>query len=253
MEHSTICKNCNHTFEGKYCNRCGQAANTPDLSLHYIWHDIQHGIFHFDNGIFYTIKQLLKRPGHSIREFINGKRIHHFKPLSLVVVLATFYGLLYHYLIDNPFGAEPINADGNLIQFYQKAIRWNLDHFAYTALLLVLTTTMASYWVFKKQGYNLAEHLVLNLYYRGLVLVVALLLFPVLFIVYNKTDSESLMRYALLIQPLDFILMYWCYAQFFNKLTLIKTLGLTTLTYMLMSTINMMIWYTGMLIANIVA
>src|SRR5215213_8947870 len=136
--HTIICKNCNQPFVGNFCNHCGQAANTHKLSLHYIWHDLQHGLFHFDNGIFYTIKQLLTRPGHTIREFIQGKRVRHFKPLSLVVVLATLYGLLYHYFIKEIFGVHPITTEDNITSAFEKMINWNIDHFAYTSLVLIL-------------------------------------------------------------------------------------------------------------------
>ena len=88
------CKNCNQTFKGHYCNNCGQPADTHKINAHFLWHDIQHGLLHFDNGIPYSIKQLFIRPGHSIREFIEGKRVRHFKPLSLVAVLGALYGFL---------------------------------------------------------------------------------------------------------------------------------------------------------------
>lgn len=244
MENTTICKNCNHQFKGNFCNLCGQGANTHKLTMHFIWHDLQHGLFHFDNGIFYTIKQLLTRPGRSIREFINGKRVRHFKPLSLVVVLATLYGLLYHYFIGNLFDVERTHVEENVIGTYEKVIRWTTDHFAYAALILILSTTIASYFVFKKQGYSLAEHLVLNTFYRGLVFVIALLMLPLLSIL-QKSGTEFLNTYALISQLLDFLLMYWCYAQFFNKLTKIQSLGLTALTYLFTSMINMAIGYVA--------
>jgi hypothetical protein len=41
------------------------------------WHDVQHGLFHFDKGMYYSAKELYWRPGHSIREFIEGKRVSH--------------------------------------------------------------------------------------------------------------------------------------------------------------------------------
>ena len=68
------------------------------MNFHSLWHDIQHGLFHFDNGVLYTAKQLFTRPGNSIREYIDGKRVRHFKPISLVILLATVYGFLYHTL-----------------------------------------------------------------------------------------------------------------------------------------------------------
>jgi hypothetical protein len=85
------CKNCHQVYTGHYCNNCGQSAETHKINAHFLWHDIQHGLLHFDEGILFSLRQLFTRPGHSIREFIDGKRVRHFKPISLVVVLATLY------------------------------------------------------------------------------------------------------------------------------------------------------------------
>ncbi|MDB5120104.1 MAG: hypothetical protein JWN56_1322 [Sphingobacteriales bacterium] len=245
MANSIICKNCNHRFKGNFCNNCGQAAHSHRLGLHYIWHDLQHGVFHFDNGIFYTIKQLLTKPGHTIREFIEGKRVRHFKPLALIVILAAIYGLIYHYFIIIPFANEPINAGENILSVYQKILRWSIEHFAYATFILIISTTIASYSIFKKQGFNLAEHLVLNTFYRGLTLIFGLVLLPLQYIIYCNSGTEGLKYYALISQLLDFGLMYWCYAQFFNKLTKTRTLGLTVLTYLWMVTINMLFGYVA--------
>lgn len=242
-----ICKNCAHRFTDKFCNHCGQAADTHRLTMHFIWHDLQHGLFHVDHGIFYTIKQLLTRPGQAIREFIDGKRIQHFKPATFVVVLATLYGLLFHYFISDLHGLEPIHARENVLSVFGKVTQWITAHFAYATLLLIVTTTLSSFLLFKKQGYNFAEHLVLNTFYRGLVLVVNILLFPVLY-TYRGTEI-----YILGAQLTDLTLMYWCYAQFFNRLSKIESLGLTVLAYLMMSGINVGIGYSMGWITNFVS
>ncbi|WP_407933324.1 DUF3667 domain-containing protein [Galbibacter pacificus] len=33
-----------------------------------------------------------------IREFIQGKTVRYLRPISLLIITATFYGLLYHWL-----------------------------------------------------------------------------------------------------------------------------------------------------------
>lgn len=149
---TTICKNCSNHFEGNFCNNCGQAANTHKLNMHFIWHDLQHGLFHFDNGIFYTIKQLLTRPGYTIREFIDGKRVRHFKPLSFIFVLATVYGVLYHLFINNLYNVKPINANEDVLSAYEKVIKWTTDHFAYSTLILILITTIVPISCLKSSG-----------------------------------------------------------------------------------------------------
>ena len=242
MAKTIICINCNHKFQGNFCNNCGQAADTHKLSLHHIWHDLQHGLFHFDNGIFFTIKQLLTRPGHSIREFVNGKRVRHFKPLSFVVILATFYGLLSHYFINISFYSLPIQETKDIIGAYGAISSWILNHLAYSILILIVTTTVASYLTFKKQGYNIVEHLILNSFYRGLTLVIALILFPVLYFL-QKGGDQGLQVYGVIFPFLDILSMFWCYYQFFNKLTKLQSLGLTLFTYLFTTIINMVLGY----------
>ena len=249
MEQTKTCKNCDHTFQGNYCNNCGQAANLPELSIHFVWHEIQHGIFHFDNGIFYTVKQLLIRPGHTAREFINGKRVYHFKPISLVVVLATFYGILVHYFIDNTLDVKIDTTAENVVNIYENFIRWNMNHFAFTSLALTLIATITSFYIFRKQGYNFVEHLILNALYLSLILVVTLLLFPLLYF-FVTFEKENLKNYLLVIQTIYFILTCWCYIQFFNKLPRLKTMGLAAITYFIMWIAGIMMAYISILIAN---
>jgi len=206
--------------------------------MHFIWHDLLHGLFHFDNGIFFTIQQLLTRPGNTIREFIDGKRVRHFKPLSLVVVLATLYGLLYHIFIDNIYDVKPINSSVNVSGVYEKVIKWSTDHFAYSSLLLIFINTVVTYFVFKKQGRNFAEHLVLNTFFTGLTLIVSFIFLSVIYIFGN---AAILNWYAYIYLLINFFLMCWCYIQFFNKLPKIKSFGLSICAYLIINCINITI------------
>jgi hypothetical protein len=177
--------------------------------------------------------------------------VKHFKPLSLVIILATLYGLLFHFLINNLFDVEQINTKGDVISAYQKVSQWITDHFAYSTLILILTTTISSYLVFKRKGYNFAEHLVLNTFYWGLVLVINFLFFPVLYIYFNN-NAERLKSYGYISQIFDFVLMYWCYSQFFNKIPKIERLGLILLTFLILSIINIVMGYvTGWIVSSL--
>ncbi|WP_194774805.1 DUF3667 domain-containing protein [Pararhodonellum marinum] len=249
MPNTKICKNCGQKNEGNFCRHCGQVADTRRLTMRHIWIDLQNGIVNFDKGIFYTIKQLLTRPGHSIREYIEGKRVHHFKPLSFVVVLATIYGLLYHFLIPTSFDVNTVNSSDNLLGVYEKVINWSVDHFAYATLILIISSSVSSFLVFRKQGYNLAEHLVLNTYYRGLVMMISLLIFPVLYALHSA-GNDSFKTFVPVFQLIDFVLLYWCYSQFFDKLTKIRSFLLTLLSFVLLNVFNMILALIAGLVAN---
>lgn len=147
-----ICKNCHQVFEGNYCNNCGQSVDTHKINIHFLWHDIQHGLLHFDKGILYSLRQLFTRPGHSVREFIEGKRAKHFKPLSLVVVLATLYGVLYHYFDINLF---PSSAENNVD--YSEFNELIATHFSWITILTIPLYTIGTFICFRSQGYNFVE------------------------------------------------------------------------------------------------
>lgn len=104
------CKNCGHRFEGKFCNNCGQTADTNRINYHDLRHQLTHSLFHIDAGLLYTSKQLFIRPGHAIREYLDGKRVNHIKPLSYILILAGFYILVCHLLDINLFNISVESA-----------------------------------------------------------------------------------------------------------------------------------------------
>ena len=156
------CKNCDQTYSGHFCNNCGQPADTHKLNLHFIMHDIQHAFFHFDKGVLFTAKELFTRPGDSIREFIEGKRVKHFKPISLVIILATLYGVLRHLFHFSVLDKKAVSEIQGVE--YESLNEWILHHYYWIILLSIPMFSIASYLVFRKQGYNFIEHFVLNAY-----------------------------------------------------------------------------------------
>ena len=87
---TTKCLSCNIISEGKFCSNCSQSLSTHRFSFqHVLQHDFIHGVFHFDKGFFYTIKELFTRPGHSTREYIQGKRTKHFNYFTTVIIVMT--------------------------------------------------------------------------------------------------------------------------------------------------------------------
>ena len=202
------CKNCDHTFEGNYCNNCGQTAHTHKINTHYLWHEIQHDIFHVDAGILYTAKELIINPGATIRNFIEGKRVRYFKPVAMIFLLATFYGLLYHYF-NIHFPSSESTEEYDLIE---KLNLWISKHYALATLLLIPVYSLASLLFFRKSGYNYVEHGILNLYMGSVKLILSFLIFP-LFYIYNGTNE--MLDILVLTGILDLFLNIWIYYSFF--------------------------------------
>lgn len=221
---SHICKNCNTKFNGNYCNNCGQTSDTHKLDFHFIWHDVKKGLFHYDSGIFYTAKELFTQPGHSVREFIEGKRVKHFKPISLVLVLATFYAFLFH-TFNAGFFVEK-NSSGES----QKIMEFVTSHFSWITLATIPIYTLGTFICFRKQGYNFVEFFILNTFKASQRLFLRIFTFPIIYILDDSLINKKMyFTYYLC----DLGMTYWTNTQFFNKLPLLKTLGLTMLSHLI--------------------
>ncbi len=238
-----ICKNCHQVFKGHYCNNCGQSAETHKINVHFLWHDIQHGLLHFDKGILYSLKQLFTRPGHSIREFIEGKRVRHFKPLSLVVVLATLYGVLYHYFHINTFSNQTDNSSID----YNFLNEWFATHFSWVTVATIPLYTIGTFAVFKNQGYNFVEYFVLNTFKASQRLFVQILTIPFL-IFFNHTDHIQQFTFGVYI--IGIVLIFWTNIQFFNKMSKTKAFFLSILSHIIFLICFLIVMSTILLITG---
>lgn len=220
------CKNCDSNFEGKFCNNCGQSADTQRLDFKFLLKNLRKNFLkYFHGGIFYSAGQLFTRPGHTIREYIDGKRVKHFEPIALLLTVATFYGIFYHYFGINLFEGDKIPGEKITAETIND---WFSNNFSLETLLLVPVYSLASYVVFLKQKYNFIEHFYLNTFLGSQRIILRIVTFP-LFAIYNGTPQLHIVMDVSIV--VDVLLLLWSYTQFFNKLTKTKALLLSLLSY----------------------
>lgn len=80
--HESACLNCGTALVGSHCHACGQAAHVHK-TLGAFFHDLLHGVFHFEGKIWRTLPMLVARPGRLTREYIDGKRACYVSPIAL--------------------------------------------------------------------------------------------------------------------------------------------------------------------------
>ena len=80
------CKNCGTLITGNFCSNCGQ-KKYKRIDKKYLIDEFQYTVLHTNKGFFYTVKNLFKNPGKTTREFIDGNRVNHYKPILLAFVL----------------------------------------------------------------------------------------------------------------------------------------------------------------------
>ncbi|WP_419868273.1 DUF3667 domain-containing protein [Chryseobacterium sp. CT-SW4] len=205
------CLNCEQSIDGNFCSNCGQKASTKRYSLQHLFkHDLVHGIWHMDKGILFTIKQLFTRPGHSIREYIQGKRVNYFNFITLIFIAIGISGLLEYYsgikladIISSPKEVELYNTMQNFQDKYPKWI----------PVLTIPIYSLFSFLWFRKAQLNYSEHLVLNSYIVAAQLII-ILTFTIISVFY--TDISGLFLIYSVIGFTSLIYSIWAYYQFFS-------------------------------------
>jgi len=152
--------------------------------------------------------------------------------MSLVIVLASLYGLLYHYfhisfVVTSPNDSSEAGID--LVKFNE----WTGTHYPWVTLLMIPLYTIGTSIAFRKQGYNVVEYFILNTYKASQKLFVHLALFPLLYY-FNGTPKMRIL--SLIIYIIDVVFIYWTNAQFFNKMSLKKSFLLTLLSQLIFLT-----------------
>ena len=201
------CKNCGNVFDGNYCNQCGQSAKTKRISYEFLWEDIQHGLLHYDKGIGYSLKKLFEKPGYVIEDYIEGKRVNHFRPISMVIIMATIYALIYHLLDLNDRSALDESSGAILEKVF--------EHYYWFVVATIPIYTVTTYMMFKKTGYNFYEFIIFEAFKTSQRLVVHILFLPILYFLKDRSGFNTVSNLLIII---DFILIFWVNKQFFNKM-----------------------------------
>lgn len=241
------CKNCGHRFEGKFCNNCGQTGETKRIDLHYLKHEIPHSFFHINAGLLYTSKQLFIRPGHAIREYLEGKRINHIQPLSFVLILAGFYILLCHWFHINLFHLS-IESTREGVET-EKAINideWFLAHFGWVTLATIPLYTIGTAICFYDKSYNFVEYLVLNTLKAGQRLIVQIVFLPFIFLFRHSLNVDSIL---LIVYLVDLGLNFWTNLQFFDDMKAGAVIVRSTMGHLILLLLMFLVVALAMILA----
>lgn len=170
---TVTCKNCGHTFSGKYCSRCGEKVYTEhDRTVAHFFEEGIHFFTHFEGTFFTTLKYIFTRPGKLSEDYCYGKRKSLFKPMSLFFLLVLIYLLfpvfeglnmkLYYHTHNDVYGPYAKAATIKVMQAHQwtDAQMSEAFHKASTKvskflLLILLPLTALYFWAltFKKRPF----------------------------------------------------------------------------------------------------
>ena len=196
------CQNCDHEFVGRYCGQCGQRSDTHRINWHYIWHEIPHSVWHLDSGILFTLRELITRPGYTIRDFLAGKRVKHYRPLALLLILGAILVFASHSLnvsfIESGQAAIGTHTSADSPKGLA-TLQQDLNHFVEDnqTIVSIAMIPLYAFWfwlLFRRRGYNYPEMLVTQTFITNFNFMASLI---IVLLVWALGGSVSAYRLAL--------------------------------------------------------
>jgi hypothetical protein len=167
------CKNCNAELTDQYCARCGQKADIRRITWGQILHFIPHALFHVNRGFVFTMKELFIRPGYTVKEYIDGKRVSFSNPIMYIVLLGGFTTLFYNYF------DVPLNVEGeNIHQMLRTNNIVSNKYFIIKTFAIIPLIAGICYFMFREFRLNFPEYIVMGAFLTGQMMLIILMFFP---------------------------------------------------------------------------
>lgn len=148
-----------------------------------------------------------------VREFIEGKRVKHYKPILLVFVLAGITTLLLHYSGDLSIIEDMKQEKNNAFspKVYAEIMS---KYYTYIQLASIPIISLCTWLAFRKWGYNYIENIIINSFVIAQLLLVGILLTPIknVFI-----GSDSYLMVNSILGLLSFIFPIWLYLKLYKS------------------------------------
>lgn len=173
--------------------------------------------FDLDKGLLFTIRSLFLNPSAAIKSYLDTDRLRYTNPMKyflLIVSFTTFLTIKIEFwkTLQPKNSTEDAENLENFNRIYQD---YFLEYLNLWFGFAVIFSTLLSYWFFKKSGYNLVEHFILNIY-----LFSQQSLMFVFLIVLMKLYPDTLWLYFIG----SGYYAVWCYNGFFEGSFATKTL-----------------------------
>ncbi|PID63074.1 MAG: hypothetical protein CR986_00400 [Ignavibacteriae bacterium] len=199
------CRKCGAELADDFCSKCGNPKTLKRIDGSYVLSEIV-SVLNFDKGIFYTIKELLIRPGKNVHEFIHTDRNRLVKPVIFVIVCSLIYTIAQQFL---KFEDGYVNAGGFGDSAVTNIYKWIQNNYGYSNIIMSFFITLWIKLFFKKYHYNFFEIMILLCFVMGIGMLI--------YTTFGIIESITKVRILQIGGIAGFIYISWAIGQFFNK------------------------------------
>jgi hypothetical protein len=208
---ASVCQNCETPLTGSFCVTCGQKAETHRFTFMHLLHEIPHSIFHVEKGFFFTMRELFKQPGETIRNFVGGKRVRYFPPLTYFILLLGFSFFLQSsfHIAEKAIAFAGPAMEKNVMTKYIRNGSFQVWA-KYVQYLFIPFLSFVTFLIYRKsRAFNYTEHIIGHLYIYGQKSIISILALPLYFVL-NPTLSSTINIFV------ETILVAWMYGSLFE-------------------------------------
>jgi hypothetical protein len=215
------CCNCSNTKVENFCAVCGQ-KKFRRIDRKYLVEELQYTFLHVNKGFLFTIKNILKNPGKTAKDFIDGHRVNHYKPILLAFVLAGISSFISLKVLNlDDIMLTVMNNDPNqkaTKEFSAKFMNLISNYNSFFMMLFIPVVALFTKIAFKSKEHNYYEHVVMNTFGQSAYLLMMILVFyPIFF--FLKDNPEKIISLSFLSYLIVPLLMYWFYKNVYTDMS----------------------------------
>ena len=180
-------------------------ATLKRIDSAYLWNEIR-SVLNFDKGLFYTIREILLRPGLTVKHFLYRDRSQLVRPLVFIILCSLMYSLSQQTFgfedgyVGLSFGEQPS---------VEAVFEWISTHYGYSNILISICMGIWIRLFFSSDGFNFYEILILLCYIVG----VGMLFFALFGIIDSFVDFMIVDKGFFL----GMLYIIWSIANFFGQ------------------------------------
>lgn len=181
------CKNCHKILNDtqKFCDECGAKVIQNRLTPKVLAVQVNEQFISIDNKFLQTFIDLFKKPEAVINGYINGTRKKYIDVLQYFAISLTLAGI--QVFLMTTFFKDSLELDSAILNELAKApgnqnnpiLNQDMESATnYQGLIYIVTlplsafATWVAYYIVGDKSYNFTEHIVLNLYYSGQIIII---------------------------------------------------------------------------------